>query len=199
MTDGETVHYAASQELAGLDLQVVRASWPHYTTARIEQRLIDVRHTRPLARSVNRQRLAHARRLLTDLVEAQVVPFSSHFQMRPAGVSICFPPILEQVDDQLLVVDGMHRIMAAAAMGLEQIVATVVSSPTLPPPTVSPCAWPEVKVVDTKQAREEKFPGFDADLFRPTAKVLDGLRDLHPSTAAAVEAIRRDCRTTTAR
>jgi len=180
-----------AQELSSLAQTAVGRSWAPYRTARIDTRQVHLERVKPLARSVHRSRLASAGEILSGLRAEGVPPFVCHFRATQDGVFVRFPPVLEQHDDRFLIVDGMHRLMAAAGSGEDEVTAIVVSSPSLPPPTVPPCEWGDVAVVDAKPPRAEKFPGYVAELFRPTAKVLDGLCGPYESDRRAVESLRR--------
>nr|WP_296072744.1 hypothetical protein [uncultured Actinoplanes sp.] len=152
---------------------LVRQSWAPYRTATVTTREVALAAMRPIARSVRDDRLELAARLLREFHTAGIAPYLSVLRENADGLRFVLPPIVEWHTCSYHVVDGMHRLFAARGQGLESVFALVVESSALPPPTLAPCEWAEVKVVDYAETRDEKFPGFVADLFRPTAKFLD--------------------------
>ena len=178
-------------ELGAVEQDLIRKSWTHYETVDVEARMVKIATTRPIARCIYLGRLDRARMLLADLERFDVSPFSTHLRLGPAGVSVCFSPVLETSGETLLVVDGMHRIVAAMEAGLSSIVGLVVRAAHLPPPTIAPCTWDEVERVGKKRTRAEKFPGYDPDLFRTTGKYLDNLSGPYDSAGAALEAVKQ--------
>lgn len=166
----------------------IRRSWPHFAQADVRPELVRLDQVAPLARSVYRSRLDKAQLLMEGLREADIAPFASFMEFGDAGVSVCISPLAERHAAGLVLIDGMHRVAAARAAGVETIELLVIESADMPAPALTPCSWADVAAVDEKQSRDVKFPGHDAALFRPTAKVLDGIWGPHQSIDAATEA-----------
>ena len=175
---------AGASEALDYQCSMVRDSWTAYADAHVAVMWVSIAAVKPLGRSVDRARLARARRLLQELLEEKIPPFSAYTRGSADGIRVCLPPVLELWGADFLIVDGMHRVAACLEIhSLSSISALVVTSSQLPPPTVEPCAWSQVEVVTGAQSRSEKFPGYEPTLFRPTAEYFD----LHSNSYASVE------------
>ncbi|MBE7467790.1 MAG: hypothetical protein HS114_01450 [Anaerolineales bacterium] len=97
----------------------------------------------------------------------------SHFQN-----SFLLPPIVEQQDDKLVIVDGMHRLFCRLAfMHKADAICLVVSvKKDLPS---APIPFTDVKIWPRKMPRENSFINFDPSRFRDIEVLERALSDLY--------------------
>lgn len=80
------------------------------------------------------------------------------------GISHYLPPLIEVHGSQLCLIDGIHRNYTIKAVGTT-IESTIIKNVSVKPPCdFGP--WSEIRVVDVKPPREERFRNLSTPLFR---------------------------------
>ena len=89
------------------------------------------------------------------------------------AVAHYLPPIIEQVANRHLVLDGIHRFSYVRGAGTT-IEIVKISDPKIPFPC-DPRKWSEIKAVDAKPPKDQRFFGLRQDLFRDLKRIgIDG-------------------------
>jgi hypothetical protein len=124
-------------------------------TVTLERVKIDV--LVPLSKYVLEEQLQQVRALRNVLNESGVDLFNLEcgiawpFDEDPRAIA---PPVVEQWDEALLLVDGLHRVWTAREQGLSEVTCVVISGVTLPLVPL-PSAWTDIKVFAPGQHPEQ--------------------------------------------
>lgn len=153
--------------------QLIRRSWWGYEDAFIRYSPFSLRATQPLARTIEHVRLSDAIRLIHLLQAQDLSVYANIILQRNKTFRAVLPPVVEASPEGLLIMDGMHRIMAARLCRMRTIWGLIVTCANHYPPPIVPCPWSDVTIVDRRLSRDENFPGHSPDVFRSTAEFLD--------------------------
>jgi hypothetical protein len=153
---------------------VIRKSWPGYSTSTINQSRVKIESIDSISRSVVRSRLESSRSFVTTLLLSNISVFSPLVQENKSGYSVILPPLVEINGDRLVIVDGVHRILAAMHH-LGEIELMTVSNPLGLPLPCAPCPIKDVRIYETRPHRSVSFPNYIEQYFRTTAQNLDSL------------------------
>ncbi|MEU8124653.1 hypothetical protein AB0C21_38580 [Spirillospora sp. NPDC049024] len=142
------------------------AMWPTpYGDARLgwqEIRLADVRSIVHVAR---RQRLDSAQELLASYRDAGVAPYLPLRVADHGGLAFLIPPVAEEHGMHLVVIDGVHRLLAAHRAGLPHVQLFVVSG-ELPAPPGDVCALGDIGLSSEHRPPEVMFRNLRVEDFR---------------------------------
>jgi len=89
------------------------------------------------------------------------------------GIAHYLPPIVEENNGILCLLDGTHRnyLIRAAGTTIESVVIIGVSTPF----PCEPQKWPSVRAMDEKPARDQRFVNLRSELFRDVKSIgIDG-------------------------
>lgn len=136
---------------------------------------------------VEATRLRASLSLLDSYMATKLCPF---VPVRLDGIeSVLYPPVVENHDDRLCLMDGVHRSFAAVVCEVDRIVVMSVRNglhSVLPPPPGTPVRISKVEVWGGGRSgisSKNLVRDLDPDLFRKTGKLLK-----HPVSLAAIEA-----------
>jgi hypothetical protein len=139
----------------------------------------------PLSGLANPTRLQKACVLVGSLREAGVSVFEPSFFRKPTErwYRLSMPPIVEDHGGAFVLIDGLHRTIAAQLAGYRQIGVVLVSG-SLPPVPANPRTWQSVRLVSSPTlghlsgflprpvGRRLKFDAYDGNYFRPLGRFL---------------------------
>ena len=126
-----------------------------------------------LAQFINTRRLLFAEALSAKILTAGIPLF------RPVVVRVghltrlVVPPVVEEHEGQLVLVDGTHRVWLARYKALPNIEIVVVRGVELPLPSKL-VSWERITQRDDKYTTEENLVAFDRTLFRPVTTTFNG-------------------------
>jgi hypothetical protein len=164
---------------------VMSTAVPAYANVKVGLEVRTLSEVTPLARLASSYRLRRADSVLTTLRDAGVAPFEpSYIQPKQGGpFRVSMPPVAELHGERLILIDGLHRAVAARRAGLEELTMVVVSG-HLPPVAAEPCSWSSVRVLSTRginglsvllpsyACRRLKFRRYRSGYFRPVGSFL---------------------------
>lgn len=78
-----------------------------------------------------------------------------------------YSPVLEQVDDEYIVIDGTHRLYEAISRGETEIGALVVKCPHVDLPAEAVFHWSNIEILTQNKVRNEKYINYNPAKFRP--------------------------------
>ncbi len=90
------------------------------------------------------------------------------------GSCLVAPPIIEMHGEDYVLIDGLHRLLAARCKGLSAVSVAVVRGELSPLPGDA-VSWSCVRTVSCHTSRESKFRNFRPPHFRPISESLDSL------------------------
>ncbi|MFC4048545.1 hypothetical protein ACFOY4_02515 [Actinomadura syzygii] len=119
------------------------AMWPTpYADASLAWEAVRLADVRSIVHVARRQRLSSAERLLGLYQAARMAPYLPLSVTDEPG-SFVVPPVVEVHGEHFVLIDGVHRLMAAHRTGIRQVRLLVVSGP-LPEPPGDICALPDI-------------------------------------------------------
>jgi hypothetical protein len=130
--------------------------------------MVDLSALQSVIEVVSEQRLSEAVAIWENFRAAAVVPYLPVFYHAEAlAQEISFGLLVEQNKGALILIDGVHRSLAAQLRGLRQVyVALIVPERTLPP-VASPIPLEQVRSSATEVSGSPIFEGKGYADFRP--------------------------------
>jgi hypothetical protein len=167
-----TIHARVSTESACLALErSLRRLWPRYGAVKVEYALVEVADLRTVISKVTPARLEAARSIHNAVADDGTVPYLPVvYGGEPGEPRIAFGPLVERGRDELLLIDGVHRSLAAHAAGSETIYAVLIDAEHVPPPPGEVYDLLAAQTVFTSAPRLPLYPGRSSVHFRPSAK-----------------------------
>lgn len=110
--------------------------WSPYTGAHVAYAEIPVASLRTIIPGVGTRRLNSAADLIRSLTESQQRIFEPASHRHPQQTIVA--PLIEVNASDLLIIDGLHRALAATSSGLATISAFVISPVNFVPPATKP-------------------------------------------------------------
>lgn len=169
--------------------RTVLSSIEHYHgQVRVELVTVTRREVFPLSRFAVESRLQRATTMLASMQQCNATPFELVTVEDGQGtVRVVFPPVVERHHDHFVLVDGVHRFLAASQAGVEHIHCAVIEGAGIPPVPCPPGSWDELIVDDQQRAAEEVLPGLDRLLFRPLTSLFNSSAFVFSSLREALE------------
>ncbi|MGI5420335.1 ParB N-terminal domain-containing protein [Actinomadura luteofluorescens] len=156
----------APEDFGPVVASALAAMWPvPYGNASLAWREVRLADVRSIVHVARRQRLDSAQELLASYRNAQVAPY---LPLRVGGrdrQSFLVPPVVEEHGTHLVVIDGVHRLMAAHQRGLRHVRLFVVSG-ELPAPPGDVCALGDIGLSSEHRPPEVMFRNLRAQDFR---------------------------------
>lgn len=157
--------------------RTVREISRHYVHASVMVETVDLARVRPLSRRLDPSRLENMRTYLQMLRRRHICPYVPT-AVRFAGEDtfrLALPPVLEEHEDILAVIDGTHRLDLLVEHGETSAVCVVVRGEDLPNLPSEPARWEDLQVMDRYESRVKKFRRFRRHRFRPAGSYLRSL------------------------
>lgn len=151
--------------------------WEPYrwcTVSILEVPTTDIRSVVRVARS---QRLRSAASLLESFQAANIDPFLPIEYAYDTSRNLITGPIAELHSEYALLVDGLHRCLAAHRAGILRVkLMVVMSDHSLPPPPGEVCGFSDIRTTDQSRG-PDMYRGLASDLFRPigNSKLIDSV------------------------
>lgn len=142
-----------------------------YGTVVVSIRTIPVSNLHSVVARVAGKRLASTSDLLRAYSRADIEPYKPAV-LKEASNTILFPPIAEEGSDRLILIDGVHRTLAAHLHGLVDLTVAIARPTNRVPPVAEPIAIDEVKVLPVSHL-PMVFAGRDLTYFRPGDLILE--------------------------
>jgi hypothetical protein len=143
--------------------------WQPYGVCALEVRTIEICDLKSAVHLAREERVIAASHLLEEYRKAKIIPFSPIENWVEGSYRLIAGPIAEIHDGYPVLVDGLHRCIAAERHGVEFVRLLVVISiqGSLPPPAGETCSLGEVVSTETHRSAQAMYRGLNEDLFRP--------------------------------
>lgn len=133
--------------------------------------LVDIQNLWSTCNYVRDYNFPFVRSILEAFKTQQIQPFSTCLCTSHMLKSILLPPILEENNDKLIIIDGMHRLFLQLnfmqqSSALCLVLKTKINLPSLPVP------FEKIQVSSHKVPRKQNFVDYKPELFR-TIDLLD--------------------------
>ncbi|MFI1566736.1 hypothetical protein ACH4ZX_27390 [Streptomyces sp. NPDC020490] len=109
-----------------------------------------------------------AQALLRAFTRAGIAPYRPVITGPPPDGTLLLGPLVERHPNGLLILDGVHRCLAALRQGLGTVWVSVLTAETHPPPAGSPVPLTEVTPSGSVRTRTPLFRHSGNPDFRPT-------------------------------
>jgi hypothetical protein len=158
----------------------IRAISPVFSSAAITQVPVPLADIRPLSRVAERSRYGLAKRLVRlmrrrrcTLFEPCLVRYDGEQAFR-----LTFPPLVEETQQGLVIIDGVHRLAVLAKSRRSPRFVTVIMITRAWParPAAVPGALSDIAIEEKDRPREQKFRHLKPSRFRPAGATLRGPR-----------------------
>lgn len=127
----------------------------------------------PLCKTVRTYRLRRVEELVAGYRHGSIALFRSVLLESDRGGPVLIPPpIIERHASSFVVVDGLHRVYLARALGERAIVVALAQGGLEPLPGAI-LAWEQIEVRNRHTRRSAKFLNFEERHFRDIPRVLD--------------------------
>ncbi|WP_089309785.1 ParB N-terminal domain-containing protein [Actinomadura mexicana] len=142
------------------------AMWPvPYNEARLTWREVRLADVRSIVHVARRQRLDSAEELLQLYRGAQTAPYVPVRLVGQGERSFLVPPVAEEHGTHLVLIDGVHRLLAAHRAGIRHVRLFVVSG-ELPTPPGDVCALGDIGLSSEHRPPEMMFRNLRPEVFR---------------------------------
>jgi hypothetical protein len=170
-------------EQAELALQkAIAHHWARYGEITVRYDLVELSVIRSVIPLASRRRFTDAVALL-ERFELFSIPAFAPVVISSAqkGSKILFGPLVERNMDQLVLLDGVHRSLAAWRAGIGEIYAATVSAQSVPPPVGPLYAISQIRLSESGQEPPIFFEGKGLVNFRPSALFISTAEELMAS------------------
>lgn len=157
----------------------IRDISPYYARAHIAMASVEISNVRPLSRVAEKSRYKRAKRLVRTMRARRMPPFEPCLlrYRGEAGYRLVMPPVVEQTeraDRALVVVDGVHRLLALSRLQPRkaEVRVVLISGARLPRPAATPVNLTNVEIVNGEVSLAKKFHRLRPRLFRPAGSTL---------------------------
>jgi hypothetical protein len=148
----------------------IRSHWPRYGSVRVGYSMIKISMLTTVIPRIAPRRLEKATAVLLDLAARGSDPYAPLVYADDQGVRrIAFGPLVENNSGRLLLLDGVHRSLAAHNSGIDAIYVAVIEPQNYIPAPGTMRSLLEVETADTEAARLPPFEGKISVDFRPSA------------------------------
>jgi hypothetical protein len=149
----------------------IAQAWPRYGAVKVEYSMIEIYRLKTVISRIAPKRLQLASAVLAEITSNGTVPYLPVFYSDGGGSSrIGFGPLVEKNGDDLLLIDGVHRSLAASRCGIDYICAAVIQAELFPPPPGVKVDLFDIETVNTDVDRLPAFVGKGSAHFRPSAR-----------------------------
>lgn len=153
--------------------------WPRYGSVQVEYLLVEVINLRTVISRIAPRRLQKATDVLLDVLRSGPGPYLPVIYSGEEGRDqVAFGPLVERNGSELLLIDGVHRSLAAMNMGIPAIQVATITTEVIPPPPGEVRRLAEVQIADTNSERLPPFPGKHGAQFRPSTLFTSAAGDL---------------------
>jgi hypothetical protein len=156
----------------------IRSISPFYERAHVSMLFVPLTDLYPVSRVTEKRRMKQARRLIRLMQRRACARFEPCLLRYPreSHYRLVLPPLVERARQGYVVVDGVHRLTALAALSDDsaQALVVVVKGPRLPRPAAIPATLDAVRTMAYDPGRTFKFRRFRRELFRPAGATLRG-------------------------
>ena len=171
----EPVAVALPSDVFELGLQrFVRGLWKGYAEATVAQVDVPAANLRPLAESFEEARLLAAAVLLDLYADHGLQPFEPCFASDEYGCRLFLPPVCEEHPNGDLLVDGVHRVLAARRSHTQRLTVIRLAHVASPPPRAA-ADWGLLRGYTRPRSLHEVMGDYSHALFRPVAAGLSRL------------------------
>lgn len=161
--------------LDNLALQrVVRGLWKGYAEATTAELEVPVASLLPLTESYEKPRLLAAEALFDLYGRRGMRPFEPCLAWDELGYKVLLPPVCEDHSGAHLLVDGVHRVLAARRAGVQKLTVIRLTEVAAPPPRGA-TSWETLREYSRPRTLDEVMGAYSQALFRPVAAGLSRL------------------------
>jgi hypothetical protein len=149
----------------------IRLQWPRYGAVRVGYSVVEISALQTVISRVAFKRLELVSSILAGTMAQGLASFLPLIYLDDDGHDrIAFGPLVERAGDRLLLIDGVHRSLAAHHAGLDSIYVAVIEPENALPPPGAVYGLLDSETVHTDAPRLPLFPGRASDHFRPSAR-----------------------------
>jgi hypothetical protein len=166
------------QRAAQEALRTALQTWPRYGAVTVSYESLEISLLHSVIPIASRQRLSNMEKLTMAYIAHAMPPFLPvRLDMVPPPSNLLVGPLVEHVGDEYVIIDGLHRALAARRSALARIIVALIRAETMPAPV-----GPRRSLADVGLS-EEPVPG--APFFENK-----GLDNYRPSSFFLAEACR---------
>ncbi|GCB49039.1 hypothetical protein [Streptomyces sp. NL15-2K] len=148
--------------------------WGHrFGAVSVMYEAVDPRSLNSVINLVATGRFASAQALLHLFVAAGIAPYQPVLLSSPDGGTLLLGPLVERHPKGLLILDGVHRSLAALRHGLSTVWAAILTTQRRPEPAGPLVPLSAVTPSTAPQTWIPLFRHTDNDNFRPTQRILE--------------------------
>ncbi|MER6638678.1 hypothetical protein [Streptomyces microflavus] len=149
--------------------QAVTDSWgDRFGAVEVTRERVELRSLSSVIELVAPEPYLSAQALLCAFTRAGIPPYLPVLAGPPSAGPLLLGPLVERHPDGLLILDGVHRCLAALRQGLETVWVSVLTAETHPPAAGSPVPLTEVTPSGSARTRTPLFRHTGNPDFRPT-------------------------------
>gem|GEM_PF-3406178 len=127
----------------------------------------------PLSKFVVKERVLRANNLLKLMNDSNLTPFETSILSNGNIERLVFPPILEKINGQYYIFDGVHRVYSAMGQNIQQIKCIYIDTLNSLPLPCSPSSWDDIRIIDNSRPKEEVLHNLNLSYFRPLTKLFN--------------------------
>lgn len=162
---------SVSIDLAAKALQQsIMRHWSRYGRVSVEYVTIELRCVRSVIGVVSEQRVVEAEDIFKYQLRKRMQPYSPViYTNTEGGNAVAFGPLVEQNGNEFVLLDGVHRCLAAMRCGADRVRVAMVHAERTPPPVARPVPLSAVSSVTSGISGSPIFEGKGIRNFRPSS------------------------------
>jgi len=115
----------------------------------IDFKMIKINQIIPFAHFAHTERMKIAKTNLSKLIASNLTPYEI-FATHENGIGrIVFPPIVEKINDDYYLIDGIHRLLIASEFGFDDVLCVAAKTHDNLPLPCTPNKWGNIEITDT--------------------------------------------------
>lgn len=148
--------------------------WPRYESIDVAYENVSTDSLMSVISIASRRRLSDATELLQEFSDQAVPAYLPVSVIVPgADTNFLFGPLIERNAGNLVILDGMHRILACRRTGITTIWVAMLTARVVPPPVGPLIEIEDISVTPTHEDPPKVFEGRDYENYRPSKLFID--------------------------
>lgn len=152
-------------------IAALKKNIPAYRNCKIYFDTVDVKYLKPLNNFLERFKLNRVKKL-DGILSKEGLSNGAYIESCPW---VIIPPIIEKIkSEELIVIDGTHRVYNAIQSNIKQIKVIVVENSDIALPSKI-SSWDKILIKFEKKPRSERYTDFNPELFRPIKEAFNDI------------------------